>query len=559
MQDYIKRVLNQISAFIGGLTPGKKIALAVLSVVVSGGIAIAFLWAGNTSYRPLMTNLSPEDSTNIIRILREKRIPFRVDQSGKNIEVPPESMYDLRLELATMGFPQSSIVGYEIFDKQSLGTTSYVQAINDKRAREGELMRTISAMRGVKRARVHLALPKKSTFIEDSKKPTASVVLDLEPGTQLNEKQIYGIGNLVSSAVEGLEHSSVSIMDSSGKVLSKNSQDSLVAMSATQLDFKKELESRYEQSIQNLLTPVVGEGRVIARVSAELDFSQVSETQTTYDADGAAKRSETRQNNQQSGSRPAPGGAAGVASNTPGEPPAPPPGIRTDNSQVRDTINYEVPSTVKRTTHPTGRVTRLSVAVVVDGKKVKKADGEGRTVASSEAWSPEQLIQFENLVASAVAVDKKRGDILEIKSMEFAREDFEDAEKILADNERRTYIQNIVVYSVIGLVIAMFFLFVVRPFIKWITDNTTDSVDTFLPQTIEELERLQKAQNIPGVDDIVPELPDEIDPEKVEGEMIKEKIITLVDSNPHKAALVLRDWLRAPSEKKTTEGSNKTA
>jgi flagellar M-ring protein FliF len=559
VQDYIKRVLSQISAFVGGLKPAKKLALVVVSVIVVAGIGFAFLWAGKTSYRPLMTNLSPEDSTNVIRILRDKRIPFRVDQSGKNIEVPPESMYDLRLELATMGFPQSSIVGYEIFDKQSLGTTSFVQAINDKRAREGELMRTISAMRGVKRARVHLALPKKSTFIEDTKKPTASVVLDLEPGTQLGEKQIYGIGNLVASAVEGLEHSSVNIMDSTGKVLSKNSQDSLVAMTATQLDFKKELESRYEQSIQNLLTPVVGEGRVIARVSAELDFSQVSETQTTYDADGAAKRSEVRNNNQMSGSRPAPGGAAGVASNTPGEPPAPPPGIRTDNSQVRETINYEVPSTVKRTTHPTGRVTKLSVAVVVDGKKVKKPDAQGRTVASSESWSPEQLREFENLVVSAVAIDRKRGDSLEIKNMEFAREDFEEADRILADGERRVYVQNIVIYSVIGLVIALFFLFIVRPFIKWITDNTTESVDTFLPQTIEELERLQKSQNIQDVEDIVPELPDEIDPEKVEGEMIKEKIITLVDSNPHKAALVLRDWLRVPSEKKAAENANKTA
>ncbi|MEB4976425.1 hypothetical protein RXO93_29665, partial [Pseudomonas aeruginosa] len=129
-------------------------------------------------------------------------------------------------------------------------------------------------------------------------------------------------------------------------------------------------------------------------------------------------------------------------------------------------------------------------------------------------------------------IDRKRGDVLEIKNMDFSHEDFDEVQRTIAEREHRTYIQNIVMYAVIGMLIALFFLFVVRPFIKWVTENTIDSVDTFLPQTIEELERLQKNASLPGLDEAVPVLPERIDPEKVEGEMIKEKIITLVDANP---------------------------
>jgi flagellar M-ring protein FliF len=197
-----------------------------------------------------------------------------------------------------------------------------------------------------------------------------------------------------------------------------------------------------------------------------------------------------------------------------------------------------------------GAIKRLSVAVVLDGKTIKTTDKDGKVIAKTEAWSPEKIKEFEQIVARAVGLDRKRGDILEIKNMEFTREDLEEAQRVIAEKEQKTYIQNLVTYSVIGMIILLFFLFVVRPFIKWVTENTIDSVDTFLPQTIEELERLQKNSNLPNLEDAVPILPDSVDPAKVEGEMIKEKIITLVDANPHKAALILKDWLHGEGKKR---------
>ena len=551
MFDYFRKLFIQVIEFIKALNPVRKAALGLVVVAMSAGVVVLFTWAGSTGYQTLMTNLNPEDSANIIRFLREKNIPFKVDTGGKTISIPSENVYDMRLSLATAGYPQQSVVGYEVFDKQALGTTSFVQKINGKRALEGELMRTIQTIKGVVRSRVHLALPQKSAFVEDQKKSTAAVVLDLQPGTVLSDKQIYGVANLVARAVEGMDVGDVVIVDSSGKVLSRSTSDPLAAATATQLDFQQKVEGDLEKSIEAMLSRVVGEGKVVAKVSAELDFSQTSETQTTYDQEGSAIRSSEKNSSSMEGSRPSAMGAAGATSNVPGAPgPVVAAEVKNDTKKVNETTNFEVPQTVRRTTKPSGGIKKLSVAVVLDGKPVKTTDKDGKVESKVEPWPAEKLKEFEDIVAGAVALDRKRGDTLEIRNMEFTHEDFDEAQKAIDGNERRAYIQSMIVYAVIAITIIMFFLYVVRPFIKWFTENTIDSVDTFLPQTIEELEKLQKNQALPGLEETVPVLPEKIDPEKVEGEMIKEKIVTLVDANPHKAALILKDWLHEESNKK---------
>ena len=549
MAEYLQKVFSQILEFIAGLSPGKRIAMGISAIAIFGGIGMLFFYAGEKTFTPLMTNLNPEDSANIIRILRDKNIPFRADAGGKNILVSPENMDQLRLEIATMGLPQTSVVGYEVFDKTNLATTSFVQKINQKRALEGELMRTINTINGVKRSRVHLAMPSKSTFVEDQKKSTASVVLDMEPGILMNEKQIYGIGTLVARAVEGMDVSDVVIVDSNGKTLSKNTSDPLAQASATQLDFRTRLEQDMEKRVENMLSRVVGEGHVVARVSADLDFSQVNETQTTFDGDASAIASTQKDTKSMEGNRPTPQGPAGALSNTPGQPPVATSVKTSDTKTNQEVTNYKVPETTRRTIKQSGGIKKLSVAIVLDGKMTKITGADGKVQSKVEAWAPEKLKEFEDVVAGAVGLDRKRGDTLDIRTMEFKQEDFVEAELALKEKERKSYIQNIVLYGVVGLTIVLFFLLVVRPFIKWITENTIDSVDSFLPQTLEELEKIQKNAVLPGLEDSIPMLPDKVDPEKVEGEMIKEKIITLVDGNPHKAALILKDWLHETGAK----------
>ena len=544
--NFFDRVSGQIKDFLTGLSAGRKVALGVTAVGIFVFIMGMLYWASQQNYQPITYgNMSPEDSANVMRLLREKKIPFQVDVSGKQVTVPSEYLNDLRLELAMQGMPQSQGAGYELFDKQSFGTTSFVNKLNHQRALEGELMRSINTIKGVKRSRVHLALPEKSAFVQDQKKVTASVVLDLESGIQLNDKQIFGIGHLVSSAVEGLDATNVAILDSFGKELSKNTHDSLISLTSEQSDYKRKLEESYQSKVEDVLSKVVGEGRVKASITADLDFSSVQESQTILDQDGATIRSQQKIGESMEGSRPVASGAAGATTNTPGEQPGvvTPSAVRNNTNKSNEIVNYEIPKTIRTTSRPVGSLKKLSVAVLIDGKQVKSTAADGTSEMKNEQWSAEKVKEFEALVAGALAIDKKRGDTLEIKNMEFAHVDFDEAEKILNTSMIRSYVQQIVLYSVVALVIVLFFFFVVRPYIRWITENTTESVDTFLPQTIEELEKIQKSSVMQQLDEVIPDIPDRLDPDKIEGEMIREKISTLIDNNPHKASLILRDWL----------------
>jgi flagellar M-ring protein FliF len=292
-------------------------------------------------------------------------------------------------------------------------------------------------------------------------------------------------------------------------------------------------------------------------VTSDLDFSNVSEQQTILDQDGATVRSQQKTSENMEGSRPLASGAPGAASNTPGDQPGvvQSNAIKNNTAKTNDIVNYDIPKIVRTTQKPVGMIKKLSVAVLVDGKQVKSAGADGKVETKSEAWSAEKMKEFEALVTGALALDKKRGDTLEFKNIDFVPEDFEEAQRILDSTATRNYIQSLIVYGMIGLVVLLFFFLVVRPYIRWVTENTTDSVETFLPQTIEELEKIQKSSALSQLDEVVPDLPDRLDPEKVEGEMIREKIVTLVDNNPQKGALILKEWI----SKKKTDDKGKSA
>ena len=560
--DFFNRISSQIKDFFSGLSTSRKAALAVTGTVILTALGSLFMWASHQGYQPITYGtMNAEDSANVMRLLREKKVPFQVDPSGKQVLVPPEYLNDLRLELAMQGMPQSSGVGYELFDKQSFGTTTFLNKVNQKRALEGELMRSINTIKGVKRSRVHLAVPDKTAFVEDQKKPTASVVLDLEGASILNEKQVFGITHLVSSAVEGLEPANVVILDSMGKELSKNPRDSIMGLTSEQTDFKRKIEEDYQRRVEEILGKVVGEGHVKVAVTADLDFSNVSEQQTILDQDGATIRSQQKINETMDGSRPLASGAPGATSNSPGEQPGvvQQNAIKNNTAKSNEIVNYDIPKLVRTTQKPVGSVKKLSVAVLVDGKQVRTAGADGKVETKTEAWSAEKMKEFEALVTGALALDKKRGDTLEFKNIDFVPEDFEEAQRILDASATRNYVQSMVVYGVVGLVVLLFFFLVVRPYIRWVTENTTDSVETFLPQTIEELEKIQKSSTMAQLDEVVPDLPDRLDPEKVEGEMIREKIVTLVDNNPQKGALILKEWIaqrKATKEDKSAKGAS---
>jgi flagellar M-ring protein FliF len=362
------------------------------------------------------------------------------------------------------------------------------------------------------------------------------------------------VGNLVARAVEGMDESDVVIVDSLGKILSKNSNDSLSQMSASQIEFKTRLEGDLEKRVEDMLSRVVGDGRVVARVAADLDFSTVKETKTSYDSDGAAVRSQSKNTQSMEGSKPIASGLPGAQTNSPLVGGAPSSVKVNDTKTSNETTNYELPQTVVQTARSPGSLKRLSIAVMVDGKPTKVKKEDGTFESKTEPWSAEKMKEIEAIVASAVGLDRKRGDTIEIKNMEFSTTDFSEAEAMLASKERAATVQQLVLYGIVALLIIMFFAFVVRPFIRWVTDNTTEGVETFLPQTLEELEKMQKNSGLPGLEDAVPAMPDQLDPDKIESEMVKEKVVSLVDQNPHKAALILKDWLTAEKASGPNDG-----
>ncbi|MCO5144466.1 MAG: flagellar M-ring protein FliF [Oligoflexia bacterium] len=555
--EFLNRGMARFSEFFASLPSGKKIAFVGLSFVVFVSIFGLFFWASKSSYSPLVSNLSPEDSTTIIRYLRDKKIPFIVDESGRNISVPPDKVYDLRLELASSGLAQSGVVGYEVFDKQSFGATSTVQRINEQRAREGELVRTINHIKGIERSRVHLAIPQKSAFLEDEKKPTASVILDLVPGFQPSDDQVKGIQRLVAAAVKDLDLNAVTIVSNSGKQLSQNSDDPAAAFAAATLDYQRKFEAKTEDKVQSLLSRVLGEGKVIAKVNADFDFSRVAETQTLFDGENAAIRSVNRDTDSAEGNRPLPGGQPGVRAQTPGpenQIANAPPTATSSTQRNRELTNFEIPKTMRSTEKPMATLKRLSVAVMVDANTVQDANAPGGVRV--EKIPEEKLAEFRSIVANAVGWDKDRDPPIEVKSIAFFKEDLDEATKAAQLAERNKMIMDIAKWSAIGLLFTLFFMFVVRPFIKWVTENTVDSMEDFLPQTLEELEKAQAKQVAQSLEDILPEIEEKVDPEKVQSEMLKEKVVALVNDNPHKASQILHDWI---IEKPVEKNDNKTA
>ena len=525
------------------------IIVAGLVVALMAGIVI---WASRTDYKVLYTDLTKDDSAVIARMLEEGKISYQVKDDGKTILVPEDMVEIWRLEIAKKGVNFTGTVGYEVFDKQAFGTTSFVQKINKQRALEGELVKTIMHIKGVTRARIHLSIPESSPFVSERKPPSGSVVLDVERGVNMTSDEIKGIQSLVSSSVDGMRSHNVVVIDSRGKKLSENDGDQMSTDTANRIALETKLNSQYEKKVEEILSRVIGEGKVIAKVALKMDFTEKVETQTTYDAENAAVLSEVRNEQKMVGVRPSPQGIPGARSNLPGETPQPGiPETRNDVDKSLVTKNMAVPTIVTKSKKPTAEVSSISVAVMVDGKKVPvlAKDGtpmvndDGVTVTKYQAWSEQELQNFQQIVASALGINLTRGDKLVIKNMEFAKEDLTEMEAIMRARENRELMKNVTKYLMIGAIITLFFFMVVRPFIQWLTENSVESIEDFLPKTIEELEKIQANQRLPGLEDVLPTMEDRLNPEKIEGNMIKEKIISLVEANPAKAAQVIHEMI----------------
>lgn len=559
MDGFFSNMVTNFLEFFRSLDTTRKVGLVSIAALIVGLLTGVIMWATRGQYKVLYTDLTKDDSAVIARLLEEGKIDYQIKDEGKTILVPDEQVEIWRLEIAKKGVDFTGSVGYEIFDKQSFGTTSFVQKINKQRALEGELVKTIMHLRGITRARVHLSIPDSSPFVTERKPPSASVVLDVDRGVTMTSDEIKGLQSLVSSSVDGMRPHHVTVIDSRGKKLSENDGDSMSTQTATRIALEAKLNDQYEKRIEDILGRVVGHGKVIAKVTAKMDFTEKIETQTQYDQENAAIVSEVKNEQKLQGVRPSPQGIPGSRSNLPGENPQPGiPETRNDVDKSLVTRNYNVPTVVTKSKKPTAEVSAISVAVMVDGKRVpvKDKNGEvmlnddGLAVTKYQGWSEAELANFQQIVSSAIGINPARGDKLVIKNMEFATEDLSEMEAIMRARENREILKNVAKYLMIGALITLFFFMVVRPFIQWLTENTVESIEDFLPRTLEELEKIQANQKLPGLEDVLPSIEDKLNPEKIESNMLREKIIALVEQNPSKAAQVVQEMIHSADGQK---------
>ena len=334
---------------------GNKVALMALSLFIFAGFFAILMWVFQKDYKVLYTDLNKEDAKKIVMLLEEDNIGYQMENDGQTILIPGDMVNVWRLKLATLGVSFSGTVGYEIFDKQSFGTTNFVQKVNKQRALEGELVKTIKYIEGIKRARVHLNIPESSPFVAQKRPPSASVVLDLKRGTRLTENEIRGIAFLISSAVEGMRFQDVVVLNEKGKKLSENIGDSMTVMTANRLTLESKLNRKYEQQIEEILAKVVGNGHVMAKVSVQMDFTESVSTKTTYDPENTALLSEVVNSQRLNGSRTIAQGIPGAQSNLPGElSSGSAPATQNNVDKNLSTKNFKVPSVVTRSKESSG-------------------------------------------------------------------------------------------------------------------------------------------------------------------------------------------------------------
>ncbi len=459
------QLFSQMWKGFESLPASRKLTILAAAGITLLSIALAVVFINQPDYKVLYTNLSTEDAGQITARLQEKKIPYQLSPTGDMISVPSEKVSELRLELAASGLPKGGGVGFEIFDAKNLGVTEFVQQLNYQRALQGELTRTINSLDEIQQTRVHLAIPKKSLFSEDQKKPTASVVVRLKSGRNLSDPQIHGIAHLVSSSIEGMSPRDVMIVDSSGKVLSKVTEGGEMAqLSNSQIEYKKNVEKDLTSRITSMLEKVVGEGKAVVRISTDLDFRVTEKTEEKYDSEEPAIRSVQR-SQEKSGATSGGAGESSVA--TTARQAAPPRPAGSNREKSDETINYEISRTVNKTVMPVGDVKKLSIAVLVDGNYVKSEKG----VEEYQPRPEKELTALEDLVKKSAGFDAKRGDQVVISNVPFKKVDLgaELAEKSWLD--KFMPFMPLLRYLVMLVVIALVALFVAKPLVRMLAER----------------------------------------------------------------------------------------
>lgn len=416
--------MNSFVATLQQLGPAR---LGVMGAILLGLLMFfVFLSMRVTSpeMKLLYTDLSTTDSGAVAAKLEESDIAYEISADGSRIVVPGNEVGRARMLLAAAGLPNGGSMGYEIFDQQSgFGTTNFVQNVNQVRALEGELARTITSLEDIKSARVHIVLPQRELFSRETRTSSASVFLGLRSDHTPGREQIVAIQSLVASSIPNLKPSNVSVIDSNGNLLAKGGEDDNDLMSLKTEDLRRNYENRLQQKIEEQVSRIVGYGKVTAMVTAEMNFDRVSMNEELYNPEGQVLRS-TQSTQEESTEREPLSDDVSVGNNLPGvggdlladnAPSA-------ESTRVEEVANYEISKTIRNVIRETGEVEKLSVAVLIDGRYTTDEDG----TKTYEPRPQAEIDQITALVRTAIGLDENRGDTLEVANIQFAQIDTDE-------------------------------------------------------------------------------------------------------------------------------------
>ncbi len=479
-------VIEQIQQIFRGMPLSRKIAIGILILLMAAGFTAMFIWANKTEYKAAYTELTEDDAADVVAKIKELKIPYKIKGGGSIVMVPASKVYDVRLDLAKDGIPKGSGVGYEIFDKTDFGTSEFVQKINRKRALQGELARTISAFDEVKNAKVMIVLPKDSVFVEETKLPSASILLELK--NDIDEEKVAAIAHLVASSIQDLTPKRITIVDTAGRILFEGKSEAEKArikaknLADAQYNYKVRFEANLADRIQTMLERIVGKDKAIVRVTAEMDFSTNNVNEEIYDPlERETKFIRSEKNLAEISSTPVQqqGTPSSVNPVVPAGGKAGSNGMQKVNKK-NDTINYELSRRTSNTVKPMAVLSRLSVAAVVDGDYQYKTDKDGNRVRTYVPRSKAEMQQFSDLVTKAMGYDQARQDQVSMECFPFASigEIGKPEEKLtgwrMVQKEYGRTIANI-------LLVLLVFLFVIMPIMKTVKGIKSSSEQAALP------------------------------------------------------------------------------
>jgi len=544
---------------------GLAVGIAALIALLAG----SWMWGQTPEYRVLYSNLSDRDGGAIIDSLQQQNIPYKFSEGGGALMIPANQVHEARLKLATLGLPKGGTVGFELMENQKFGITQFAEQVNYQRAMEGELARSVQSIAAVASARVHLAIPKPSVFVKEQQKPSASVVLTLRGGRLLDASQVSAIVHLISSSVPEMSAKNVTVVDQDGTLLSAIQGEGDLGLDAKQIKYVQQIEQKYIQRIEDIVTPLVGENNVHAQVTANIDFSRTEQTAETFKpnqnpADGTVRSQQNLEALTGSGLNPT--GVPGALTN---QPPVPatapivaPPGAtqvasdaKIDNLRKESTVNYEVDRTISHTELPVGMIKRLSVAVVVNNRKVTDTKGKVSYVPLTD----EEKSQIDNLVKDAVGYDAARGDSLNVQNAAFNNEEVvEEIIPLWKQPEMIALAQLIAKYLIITLVMLFVVFGIIRPAFRPLQPPKTEEADDQEDEEDEEdaehiadmddegLEGIanadgsaKKEEHIPGFNSKTGEYTPPVEPYEQNLKIARQ----IAQRDPKIVASVIRDWV----------------